>query len=107
MAKDNHKPSPEAKALSLFLMAHKTTDPAYKEKAKRIKKRWTLVLDNKLNKDDYLNEVHSMLATLGGYDKVVAQTVNFYIEKTGKWELEGDDKYCRDAKAIADKILNV
>jgi len=32
--------------------------------------------------------------------------VKFYIEKTGEWKLKGDDKYCLDAKEVADKILS-
>ena len=43
MEKNSEKPSPEAKALSLFLMAYKTKDPIYKEKAKRINRLWDLV----------------------------------------------------------------
>ena len=43
------KPSPEAKALSLFLMAHKAIKPIYKEEAKRINKLWTMVKDGELN----------------------------------------------------------
>ena len=39
MKKDIKKPSPEAKALSFFLMAYKTKDPIYKEKSKRINKQ--------------------------------------------------------------------
>lgn len=41
------------------------------------------MLDNKLNKDDYLNEVHSMLATLVGYDKVVEKPLIFTLKKRG------------------------
>ena len=43
MKKTSEKPSPEAKALSLFLMAYKTKDPVYKEKSKRINRLWSLV----------------------------------------------------------------
>ena len=32
----SQKPSKEAKALSLFLMAYKSVNPVYKEKSKRI-----------------------------------------------------------------------
>ena len=46
-----------------------------------------------------------MLTSYGGYSEVVEKTVRFYIEKTGEWKLEGDDKYCRDAQQIADKML--
>ena len=99
------KPSPEAKALSLFLMAHKKTAPIYKEKSKRINKLWDLVKADELSQNDYLEEVNNMLASYGGYSEVIAKTVQFYIEKTGKWSLQGDDKYCIDAEQIADEIL--
>jgi hypothetical protein len=101
------KPSPEAKALSLFLMAYKKTNPIYKEKSKRINRLWDLVVSDELSKSDYIKEVKNMLALYGGYSEVVEKTVKFYIEKTGVWKLEGDDKYCRDAKQIADKILKL
>ena len=38
--------------------------------------------------------------------KVVEKTVEFYIKKTGAWKLKGNDKYCKDAKKIAEKLLN-
>ena len=44
IAKNIEKPSAQAKALSLFLMAYKTVNPVYKEKAKRINRLWGLVL---------------------------------------------------------------
>ncbi|MFT4738115.1 MAG: hypothetical protein ACI8QD_001510 [Cyclobacteriaceae bacterium] len=106
MKKDTEKPTPEAKALSLFLMAYKSIDPIYKEKSKRINKQWDLVKMNELDLDDYVDEVQSMLTTYGGYSKVVEKTVKFYIKKTGKWTLQGDDKYCHDAQKVADKILS-
>jgi len=106
MKKKTEKPSPEAKALSLFLMAYKTKKPIYKEKSKRINRLWDLVIINKLSRSDYIEEVQSMLTSYGGYLEVVEKTVRFYIEKTGEWKLQGDDKYCLDAKKIADKILN-
>ena len=106
MKKDIEKPSPEAKALSLFLMAYKTIKPIYKEKSKRINRLWDLVKDNKLSRSDYMEEVQNMLTSYGGYSEVVEKTVRFYIEKTGEWKLQGDDKYSLDAKQIADKILN-
>ena len=106
MKKHTEKPSPEAKALSLFLMAYKTIDPIYKEKSKRINKLWDLVKIDELSSSDYIEEVQKMLALYGGYSEVVEKTVRFYIEKTGEWKLQGDDKYCTDAKQIADKILN-
>ena len=106
MKKNTEKPSPEAKALSLFLMAYKTIDPIYKEKSKRINKLWDLVKIDELSREDYMEEVQNMLSLYGGYSEVVEKTVRFYIEKTGEWKLQGDDKYCVDAKQIADKILN-
>ena len=106
MKKKIEKPSPEAKALSLFLMAYKTINPIYKEKSKRINKLWDLVKKNELSSTDYIAEVQNMLSSYGGYSEVVEKTVRFYIEKTGEWKLQGDDKYCLDAKQIADKILN-
>jgi hypothetical protein len=106
MKKNIEKPSPEAKALSLFLMAYKTIDPIYKEKSKRINKLWDLVIIDELSRSDYIEEVQNMLTSYGGYSAVVEKTVRFYIEKTGEWKLQGDDKYCIDAKKIADKILN-
>lgn len=106
MTKNIEKPSSEAKALSLFLMAYKTINPIYKEKSKRINKQWDLVKADKLSKEDYMTEVQSMLDSYGGYSEVIEKTVRYYIEKTGEWKGQGDDKYYLDAKKIADKILN-
>ena len=106
MKKNIEKPSPEAKALSLFLMAYKTKSPIYKDKSRRINRLWDLVKMEKLSRNDYMKEVQNMLTMYGGYSEVVEKTVKFYIEKTGEWKLQGDDKYCLDAKKIADKILN-
>ena len=106
MNRNIEKPSPEAKALSLFLMAYKTKDSIYKEKSRQINKQWDLVKADELSKADYMQAVQDMLALYGGYSEVVEKTVRFYIEKTGEWKLEGDDKYCTDAKLIADKLLN-
>jgi hypothetical protein len=100
------KPSPETKALSLFLMAYKTTSPNYKEKYKHIKKQWGKVISNDLSSRDYVQEVQDTLASYGGYASVVEQTVKFYIDKTGEWTLQGDDKYCIDAMKVANEILN-
>ena len=105
MTKLSSKPSPEAKALSLFLMAYKTIDPIYKEKSKRINKQWSLVLSDELTRAEYNEEVLKMLTSYGGYDEVVEKTVKFYIEKTGEWTLKGNDKYCQDAQLVADKLL--
>ena len=99
------KPSAEAKALSLFLMAYKKTKPIYKEKAKRINKLWDLVKSEELSQSEYLEEVQNMLTSYGGYSEVIEKTVRFYIESTGEWSLQGNDKYCLDAQKIADEIL--
>ena len=106
MEKNPEKPSPEAKALSLYLMAYKVKDSSYKEKAKRINRMWDLVKSNELSKVDYMEEVQNMLTSYGGYDEVIEKTVRFYIENTGEWKSRGDDKYSIDAKKIADQILN-
>lgn len=106
MTKKSKKPTPEAKALSLFLMAYKTKDPKYKEQSKRINRLWDLVLVREFDRDDYNEEVENMLASYGGYSEVVEKTVRFYIEKSGEWTLRGDDKYCQDAQQVADSILN-
>lgn len=104
MRKNTDKPSAEAKALSLFLMAYKTTSPSFKEQAKRINKQWDLVQSGELNKGDYIAEVQEMLDSYGGYEEVIEKTVRYYIKTTGEWKLEGKDKYSTDAKLIADKI---
>ena len=44
MKNNIEEPTPEAKALSLFLMAYKSTSPTYKNASKRINKLWRLVL---------------------------------------------------------------
>lgn len=105
MAENKDKPTPEAKALSLFLMAFKKTDPACNESSKRINKIWRQVTMGDREKYQYLKEVKNTLQTFGGYDEVLEKTVRFYIEKTGEWKLKGDDKYCKDAQRMADKIL--
>lgn len=106
MKNKSEKPSAEAKALSLYLMAFKSTSPVHKEKSKRINRLWSQVTNGELSNSDYLEKVKSMLTTFGGYSEVVEKTVQFYIEKTGEWKLKGNDKYCIDANQIADKILN-
>jgi hypothetical protein len=105
MKKKSEKPSAEAKALSLFLMAYKTINPIYKEKSKRINRLWSLVINDELSKKEYHEEVQNMLNLYGGYSEVVEKTVKFYIKKTGEWKLQGKDKYSLDAKEVADKIL--
>lgn len=106
MSKKIEKPTPEAKALSLFLMAYKTINPKYKEQSKRINRQWSLVTDGKLSKAAYMDEVHKMLAQNGGYSEVIEKTVKYYIDKTGEWKHQGDDKYAQDAQQVADRILN-
>ena len=107
MKKITEKPSPEAKALSLFLMAFKTTDPNCKEKSQRISKQWDRVKADKLSQAEYMADVEKMLASFGGYAEVIEKTVRFYIKKTGEWKLQGDDKYCIDAQEVADKVLKI
>lgn len=106
MKRKIEKPTPEAKALSLFLMAYKAKKPICKEQAKRINRLWDLVTKEEMSSGDYYIEVNKMLSLYGGYAEVVEKTVKFYIEKTGEWKLQGEDKYCQDAKKVADKILN-
>lgn len=99
------KPTAEAKALSLFLMAYKTIKPIYKENAKHINRLWDLVKLEKMSKNDYMEEVQKMLESFGGYSQVVEKTVRYYIDKTGEWKAQGDDKYNQDAKLVADRLL--
>lgn len=98
------KPTPEAKALSLFLMAYKTKNPIYKEKSKWINRQWDLVMSGEQTRKNYNKEVDKLLTSYGGYSEVVEKTVQFYINSTGEWKLKGDDKYCQDAQLIADKL---
>jgi len=105
MVKNSDKPTPEAKALSLFLMAFKPKNPDYKEKLKRINRQWDLVKHDELDNNDYQKEVKAMLDSFGGYDKVIEKTVQHYINTTGEWNQKGDDKYCVDSKKIADQIF--
>jgi hypothetical protein len=101
----SHKPTSEAKALSLFLMAYKSKKPIYKEQSKRINRQWDLFRVGDLSKKKYLEEVGSLLKSYGGYSEVVEKTVKHYIDKTGEWTLKGDDQYCIDAQKVADKLL--
>ena len=105
MKKDTIKPAREAKALSLYLMAFKNAKPKNKENAKRNNKQWNRVKDESLSMKDYMAEVQTMLDFYGGYSKVVEDTVWHFIKKTGRWELEGDDQYCIDARRVADEAL--
>jgi hypothetical protein len=105
MHKNNAKPTTEAKALSLFLMAHKATSPEHKDKSRKINRLWELVKYNEMSKSDYMEEVENMLESYGGYEKVVEETVKFYIDKTGEWKSQGDDKYSSDAQLVADRLL--
>ncbi|TRX70203.1 hypothetical protein [Carboxylicivirga sp. M1479] len=98
------KPSAEAKALSLYLMAFKSTDSACKEQSKRMKRLWDIVLENDARMKDYVKEVQKLLAVHGGYEKVVEKTVKHFVEKTGEWKLKGDDKFCVDAQRVADDL---
>lgn len=100
------KPAPEVKALSLYLMAFKKTDPACNESSKRMNKMWRQVTVGDRDKKHYLKEVENMLQSYGGYTEVLEKTVRFYIETTGEWKLEGEDKYCKDAQRFAEKIMN-
>ena len=68
MKKISEKPSPEAKALSLFLMAYKTKDPVYKEKSKRINRLWSLVKYGEMSKQDYTLELDKMIKSCGGFN---------------------------------------
>lgn len=104
MEKHSEKPSAEAKALSLFLMAYKTIDNAYKEKAKRINRIWDLVKKGEMTKEEHLAEVNKTLDQYGGYEGVIEKTIRYYIEKTGEWKSRGDDQYSIDANIIADRI---
>ena len=104
--KEVEKPSHEAKALSLFLMAYKSIDPVYKERSKRINRLWDLVQSEELSREDYDAEVKKMLKPYGGYSGAIEKTIQYYIDKTGSWEVKGDDKYCEDARLIAARILN-
>ena len=100
------KPSKEAKALSLFLMAFKSTDPECKAKSIHMNRLWDLVKSEKMNITRYKGEVENTLNLFGGYSEVLEKTVKFYIKKTGEWKLKGTDKYSLDAKKVAEKILN-
>ena len=67
MNKTTNKPSAEAKALSLFLMAYKTKDPVYKEKSKRINRLWSLVKYGEMRKEDYVLELDKMIKSWHNY----------------------------------------
>lgn len=105
MSKKKEKPTPEAKALSLFLMAYKSFDPIYKERSKRINRLWDLVNANELSKEEYQQEVQDMLDSYGGYTEVIEKTVKYYIDTTGEWKGKGDDKFNVDALAVAEKLM--
>jgi hypothetical protein len=105
MKNKSEKPSPEAKALSLFLMAFKANSPVHKEQSKRINRLWSLVNKEEMSPEEYMEKVNSMLTLNGGYMQVIEKTVRYYIEKTGEWKLKGDDQYCEDAQKVADRIL--
>lgn len=107
MERNSEKPTPEAKALSLFLMAYKSKNPKYKEVSKRINRLWDLVKKDEMDREEYMSEVNTLLEKNGGYDAVVEKTVQFYINKSGEWSLKGDDKYCQDAQKVADRIFKL
>ncbi len=54
---------------------------------------------------DLDDEIEKMLTSYGGYPEVVEKTVKYYIDKTGEWTLQGEDKYCQDAKLVAETLL--
>jgi hypothetical protein len=105
MKKPIHKPTPEAKALSLFLQAFKSKDNKYKEELKHINRQWDLFLAGELDQQDYMRAVLHMLETYGGYEMVLEQTVKHYIDTTGSWIGKGDDQYQQDAQAVAERLL--
>ena len=105
MEDNKQKPTPEAKALSLFLMAFKSENQQYKDKARQMKNRRDLVMAGELDPDKYQNEVKGTLATYGGYTKVIEKTVQYYIDKFGEYKSQGDDKYAKDAQAIAENLI--
>ena len=105
MEKNTEKPSPEAKALSLFFMAFKTTTPTYKDKSKRINRLWDLVKSNELSREDYQAEIEKMINMYGGYSTVVERTVQYYLEKTGEWKSRGEDQYSQDAQKFANEMM--
>lgn len=105
MSHKTEKPSPEVKALSLFLMAYKAKNPQYKEKSKRLNRLWDLVKTNQMSKVDYMDEINSTLESYGGYSEVIEKTVKFYIETTGAWKGQGNDQYAKDTQAVADSLL--
>ena len=86
-------------------MAFKTIDPIYKEKSKWINKQWDMVQSRELSRTEYQEKVQKMLTSYGGYSEVLEKTVKHYIKTTGKWTMKGDDKYCQDARKVADGIL--
>ena len=86
-------------------MAHKAVNPTYKDAARRMNRLWDEVKSKDLSRSEYAEEVEKMLESYGGYEVVLEKTVKFYIDKTGEWKLQGDDKYCADAKIVAEKLL--
>lgn len=104
MSDNTQKPTKEAKALSLFLMAFKGKKPIYKEKLKRINRVWNLVKNEEFPDEEYQKEVNELLSEYGGYAAVVEKTVQHYINTSGGWNLNGEDEYNADAQKVADKI---
>ncbi|MGB0933281.1 MAG: hypothetical protein ACPGU5_03305 [Lishizhenia sp.] len=107
MSDNTQKPTKEAKALSLFLMAFKSKKSIYKEKLKRINRVWNLVRNDEFPNEEYQKEVNELLTEYGGYDAVVEKTVQHYINTTGEWKLNGEDQYHADAQKVADKIYDL
>jgi len=105
MEENREKPTPEAKALSLFLMAYKSTNQTYKDKARQIRNRRDMVLAGELDPDMYQHEIKETLASYGGYTEVIEKTVQFYIDKFGEYKSQGDDQYAQDAMTIAEKLM--
>ena len=79
MENKREKPTPEAKALSLYPMAHKSSDNAIKDKSRKMNKRWDMVVAGELEKTAYQEEVQAALTFYGGYKEVIEKTVKFYI----------------------------
>ena len=64
-----------------------------------------MVQSRELSRTEYQEKVQKMLTSYGGYSEVLEKTVKHYIKTTGEWTMKGDDKYCQDARKVADGIL--
>jgi len=87
MKNNLEKPAPEAKALSLFLMAHKNVGSEHKENANYIKELWSMVLNGKLDQRKYSQEVSAMVKFYGGDEKGVENKVKYFFYKNGEVKL--------------------